>query len=338
MIFPVTPDTAETRLRRPALEPARWRSYDGRRSIHSQKKPMKPFADRRTFLLAASALPLASACTAWSAKGPQAAALSNAQAQLAALESSVGGRLGLAAFDTATGARVQHRATERFPMCSTFKMMASAAILARSSREPGLLERRVGYARSDILPNSPITEKHLGQGMAVSALCAATIQYSDNAAANLLMKILGGPSAVTEFARSIGDAVFRLDRWETELNSAIPGDPRDTTSPEAMAASLQRLVLGDGLAAAQRSQLEAWLLGNTTGATRIRAGVPADWKVGDKTGAGSYGTVNDIGVLWPPAGAPLVMAVYLTFPQPDAPGRNDVIASAARIASDALRG
>jgi len=296
---------------------------------------MKSLVHRRTILLAASALPLAGACTAWSAKGARSA--SSAESDLAALERSVGGRLGVAALDTATGARLQHRATERFPLCSTFKTMVAAAILECSVRDSGLLERRVSYGKSDILTNSPITEKHLGQGMTVSAMCAATIQYSDNAAANLLMKILGGPSAVTTFARSIGDQAFRLDRWETELNSAIPGDPRDTTTPEAMTASLQRLVLGDGLGAPQRDQLKAWLLGNTTGATRIRAGVPADWKVGDKTGLGSYGTTNDTGVLWPPAGAPLVLSIYLTFANQDAPGRNDVIASAARIAVNALR-
>ena len=192
---------------------------------------MTAFTHRRTFLLAASALPLASACTAWSAKAQPAA---SAGAELAALERAVGGRLGVYALDTGNGARVQHRATEHFPLCSTFKAMLAAAILERSTRESGLLERRLSYGRSDILPNSPITEKHLGQGMSVSALCAATLQYSDNAAANLLMKMLGGPSAVTAFARTIGDQAFRLDRWETELNSAIPGDPRDTTTPEAM--------------------------------------------------------------------------------------------------------
>jgi len=296
---------------------------------------MKSLVHRRTILLAASALPLAGACTAWSEKGARPA--SSAESDLAALERSVGGRLGVAALDTATGARLQHRATERFPLCSTFKTMVAAAILERSVRDSGLLERRVSYGKSDLLTNSPITEKHLGQGMTVSAMCAATIQYSDNAAANLLMKILDGPSAVTTFARSIGDQAFRLDRWETELNSAIPGDPRDTTTPEAMTTSLQRLVLSDGLGAPQRDQLKAWLLGNTTGATRIRAGVPADWKVGDKTGLGSYGTTNDTGVLWPPAGAPLVLSIYLTFANQDAPGRNDVIASAARIAVNALR-
>jgi beta-lactamase class A len=299
---------------------------------------MQSLANRRIFLLAASALPLASACTPWAAKAQQPDSAASAASQLAALESSVGGRLGVAALDTGSGARVQHRATERFPLCSTFKTMLAAAVLSRSAHDASLLERRVSYGKSDLLPNSPITGKHLDTGMTVAAMCAATIQYSDNAAANLLMKILGGPAAVTAFARSIGDHTFRLDRWETELNSAIPGDVRDTTSPDAMATSLQRLVLGDALGAAQRGQLETWLLGNTTGAARIRAGVPADWKVGDKTGLGSYGSNNDTGVLWPPAGAPLVLAVYLTFPREDAPARNDVIASAARIVVNALRG
>lgn len=293
---------------------------------------MNTLVHRRTLLLAASVLPLASACSAWPARQAQ----SLAQAQLAALESASGGRLGLVAFHTATGARVAHRADERFPFCSTFKLMLSAAVLARSAADSALLARRVNYSQGDIIANSPITEKHVGQGMTVAALCAAAIQYSDNAAANLLMKMLGGPPAVTAFARATGDTTFRLDRWETELNTAIPGDLRDTTTPAAMADSVQRLVLGNALGAAQREQLQTWLLGNTTGATRMRAGVPADWKVGDKTGAGSYGTVNDIGVLWPPAGAPLVMAIYLTFPAKDAQGPADVIASAARIAFAAL--
>lgn len=290
---------------------------------------------RRTILFAASALPLAAACTAWSAKMPRAG---SAEAELAALESAAGARLGVAAIDTGSGARISHRATERFAVCSTFKTILAAAILARSAQDGGLLARQVRYARGDLLPNSPITAKHLDEGMSVAALCAATIQYSDNAAANLLMKILGGPAAVTAYARSIGDTTFRLDRWETELNSAIPGDPRDTSTPEAMAATVQRLVLGDALGGAERRQLNDWLLGNTTSATRMRAGVPSDWKVGDKTGAGDYGTNNDVGVLWPPTGAPIVLAVYLGFPAKDAPMRNDVVASAVRIVADALRG
>ncbi|WP_395321343.1 serine hydrolase [Variovorax sp. UC74_104] len=153
---------------------------------------------------------------------------------------------------------------------------------------------------------------------------------------NLLLKELGGPAAVTAFARGIGDQTFRLDRAEPELNTSIPGDPRDTTTPAAMSDSIQRLVLGDALGAAQRDQLKTWLLGNTTNTERFLAGVPAGWKVGDKTGAGSYGTTNDVGVLWPPVGAPIVLSVYLTFPRKDAKGRNDVVASATRIATAAL--
>jgi len=289
---------------------------------------------RRTLLLAASVLPLAAACTAWSQKGPQA----SAEAQLAELERSCGGRLGVVAFNTASGARLQHRAHERFPFCSTFKLMLAATVLERSAKDPSLLARRISYGKADIIPNSPVTEKHVADGMTVAALCAATIQYSDNAAANLLMKMLGGPADVTAFARTIGDQVFRLDRWETELNTAIPGDLRDTTTPAAMADSVQRLVLGDALAGAQRSQLQIWLLGNTTSAERFMAAVPPGWKVGDKTGAGSYGTNNDVGVMWPPTGAPLVVAVYLTFPDKDAKNRNDVVAAAARIAVNTLGG
>ncbi len=312
--------------------------------LHSQtdrkKNQMNSPVQRRTLLLAASVLPLAAACTAWSQKGP----LSSAETQLAELEKACGGRLGVVAFHTASGARLQHRAHERFPFCSTFKLMLAAAVLERSAKDPALLARRVSYGKADIIPNSPITEKHVADGMTVGALCAATLQYSDNAAANLLMKVLGGPADVTAFARTIGDQSFRLDRWETELNTAIPGDLRDTSTPAAMADSVQRLVLGDALGASQRGQLQTWLLGNTTSADRFRAAMPPGWTLGDKTGAGAYGTNNDVGVFWPPAGgagakaAPLVVAVYLTFPDKDAKNRNDVVASAARIAVGALAG
>ena len=289
---------------------------------------------RRTLLLAASVLPLAGACTAWSGAGSQ----TSAEAQLAELERASGSRLGVAGFNTGSGVRLQHRAHERFPLCSTFKLMLAAAVLERSTRDGSLLSRNLSYGKGDLIDHSPITEKHVATGMTVAAMCAATIQYSDNAAANLLLKELGGPATVTAFARGIGDQTFRLDRTEPELNTSIPGDPRDTTTPSAMSDSIQRLVLGDALGAAQRDQLKTWLLGNTTSTERFLAGVPAGWKVGDKTGSGSYGSTNDVGVLWPPAGAPIVLSVYLTFPQKDAKGRNDVIASAARIAATALAG
>lgn len=295
---------------------------------------MNPLVQRRTLLLGASVLPLAGACTAWSGTGSQ----PSAEAQLAELESAAGGRLGVVGFNTGSGARIQHRAHERFPLCSTFKLMLAAAVLERSAKDASLLPRNVSYGKGDLIDHSPITEKHVATGMTVAAMCAATIQYSDNAAANLLLKVLGGPSAVTAFARGIGDQAFRLDRTEPELNTSIPGDPRDTTTPAAMSDSIQRLVLGDALGAGQRDQLRTWLLGNTTSTERFLAGVPAGWKVGDKTGAGSYGSTNDVGVLWPPTGAPIVLSVYLTFPQKDARNRNDVVASATRIAAAALAG
>jgi beta-lactamase class A len=287
--------------------------------------------NRREFLLAAAAIPFATGCTAWGAgrsEGPP------ALAQFAQLERELNGRLGVFAANTADGAHLGYRAKERFPVCSTFKVLLVSAILERSMRNVGLMEQKIAYAQSDLVRYSPITEKHLEAGMTVEALCAAGLEFSDNTAANLLMRILGGPSAVTTYARSIGDREFRLDRWETELNSASPGDNRDTSTPESMGRSLQRLVLEGALGDHQKEQLRDWLRGNTTGATRIRAGVPTDWQVGDKTGSGSYGTANDIAVLWPPQRAPLVVAVYTTQHKKDATARNDVVAAAARIVID----
>jgi beta-lactamase class A len=209
-------------------------------------------------------------------------------------------------------------------------------VLAQQMREPGLLNQRIKYTRVELVSYSPITEKHLEDGMTVAELCAAAIQHSDNTAGNMLIKIIGGPPAVTAFARSLGDSEFRLDRWETELNTAIPGDARDTTTPAAMAATVQKLVLGDTLAAPQREQLQAWLRGNTTGATRIRAGVPAGWIVGDKTGGGDYGANNDVAVLWPPGKPPIVLALYMTQREKDAKPRNEVLAAATRVVVGAM--
>lgn len=259
-----------------------------------------------------------------------------AQTQLAALEQGAGGRLGVAAWRHGSAQRVAYRADERFPLASTFKAMLAAAVLARSVSQPGLLEQRVRYEKKELVSYSPITEKHLAEGMSVADLCAATLQYSDNSAANFLMRLLGGPQAVTAFARSIGNTLFQLERWETELNSAIPGEVRDTASPASMAHSLQQLLLEHSLPAVQRQQLDAWMRGNTTGDKRIRAGVPAGWQVADKTGSGAYGSVNDIGVAYPASGAPLVIAVYYTREQKNADTNEDIITAATRIATAAL--
>lgn len=294
-------------------------------------------SQRRTLLLAAAAAPLVLTVTACASQRAAAPEVANpAAAALADLERDAGGRLGVCAIDTASGRIVEHRPNERFPFCSTFKAMLSAAVLAQSVERPGLLQQRVTYSKADLVNYSPVTEKHVDTGMTVAAMCEAAIQYSDNSAANLLMKLLGGPSAVTAYARSIGDDAFRLDRWETELNTALPGDLRDTTTPAAMAASMRVLTLGDALPAAQRAQLVTWLHGNKVGDKRIRAGVPAGWTVGDKTGTGDYGTTNDAGVIWPASGAPIVLVVYYTQAQADARSKDDVIASAARIVARAF--
>ncbi|EDT01677.1 PEN family class A beta-lactamase, Bcc-type [Burkholderia ambifaria] len=288
-------------------------------------------SQRRTLLLAAATAPLVLTVTAC-ASSPAAGQDVSSATSFAALEHAAGGRLGVCAIDTASGRRAQHRADERFPFCSTFKAMLGAAVLARSVEQPGLLQQRVTYGPSDLVNYSPVSGKHVGTGMTVAELCEAAIQYSDNSAANLAMKLIGGPSAVTAYARSIGDDAFRLDRWETELNTALPGDPRDTTTPAAMAASMRVLTLGDALPPAQRAQLVAWLRGNKVGDKRIRAGVPVGSQVADKTGTGDYGTTNDAGVIWLPSRAPIVLAVYYTQARADAKAKDDVIAAAARIA------
>ncbi|MDC8759387.1 class A beta-lactamase [Janthinobacterium sp. hw3] len=289
---------------------------------------------RRHYLIAAGTALLCPSPLLFAA--PAATSIAAAETQLAALELAAGGRLGVSAWRTDGGARIAHRADERFPMCSTFKAVLAAAVLARSASESGLLEKRIRYSAKELVTYSPLTEKQLQDGMSVAELCAAALQYSDNSAANFLMKILGGPQAVTAYMRSIGNTVFQLERWETELNTAIPGEVRDTASPASMAHSLQQLLLENALPAPQRQQLETWMRGNTTGDKRIRAGVPAGWSVADKTGSGAYGTVNDIGVAYPPSGAPLVIAVYYTREQKNAPTNQDIITAATRIVAAAL--
>lgn len=298
-------------------------------NLIAQKKwhPLARHINRRSLLLSLAASPLLGACAAAAPDSKTAIA----QARLAALETASGGRLGVFALNTADGSVIANRGDERFPLCSTFKLVASAAVLAQQMREPDLLNQRIKYTPVELVTYSPITEKHIATGMTVAELCAAAIQYSDNTAGNLLIKLIGGPPAVTAFARSIGDNTFRLDRWETELNTAIPGDARDTTTPAAMAATLHKLVLGDNLAPPQREQLQFWLRGNTTGATRIRAGVPASWVVGDKTGGGDYGANNDVAVLWPPGKAPIILALYMTQREKDAKPKNEVLAEATRV-------
>jgi beta-lactamase class A len=285
-------------------------------------------SSRRTFLLSAVAMLAAARATV----------AAPAAVRLRRIERELDGRLGLFACDSATGARLSWRADERFPLCSTFKLFAAAAVLARSGREHDLLQRRIHYRAGDLVSHSPQTERHVADGMTVAELCAAAIQYSDNSAGNLLLDLLGGSGALTAYARTIGDEAFRLDRREPELNAATPGDPRDTTTPRAMGQSLQHLLLGTGLAPAARAQLRTWLQGSTTGGARIRSVLPPGWEIGDKTGGGDYGTANDVAVLWPPRRAPVVLAIYSTRKRPDAGTDDAAVAAAAAVALDWLDG
>ena len=252
---------------------------------------------------------------------------------LAELETSSDGRLGVFAINTANNEVIQYRATERFPMCSTGKVLCVSAILKQSMKAPDLLQQRVMYTKKDVDSSgyAPVTKNFIVDGMTISELCKAAITQSDNTAMNLLMKKLGGPAVVTGFVRSIGDEAFKLNRFEPDLNSAIPNDSRDTATPVGMAKSLQRLAFSHVLAKSQREQLLVWLKNNTTGDARIRAGVPKTWVVGDKTGTGRYGTTNDIAIIWPPKCPPIIAAIYFTQNEQDAAPREDVIASVTRI-------
>ncbi|MEU2617971.1 class A beta-lactamase [Streptomyces sp. NPDC007157] len=255
-----------------------------------------------------------------------------------ALERAHGARLGVFAWDTGSGARVRHRCGELFPMCSTFKTLAVSAVLRDLDEE--VLGEVVHYDRSDVEKSggAPITGKpeNLAAGMTVAELCAAAVSYSDNTAANLLLEQLGGPVAVTRLCRSIGDRVTRLDRWEPELNSAEPGRVTDTTTPEAIGTSYARLVVGNALDGADRRRLTGWLLANTTGGERIRAGLPAEWTVGDKTGTGAYGTANDVAIAWPPGRAPVVVAVLSTHTDPAAQADSALVKEAAAVVAEVL--
>jgi len=263
--------------------------------------------------------------------------------QFEKLERQSGGRLGLAVIDTSDSAQYSWRGNERFPLCSTSKVMAVAAILKKSEglkknkNADTLLNKKIHISQHDMVNYNPVTMKHINSAMSLAELSAAALQYSDNAAMNKLLAYLGGPQYATQFARTLGDTMFRLDRNEPGLNTAIPGDPRDTTTPSAMAASLNRLILGSALKDDQKATLTAWMKGNTTGAASIKAGLPADWIVADKTGSGDYGTTNDIAVIWPKNHAPLVLTTYFTQHDKSAAARKDVLASAARVIADAVQ-
>lgn len=248
------------------------------------------------------------------------------------LEMQHGGRLGVAALECTTGERMAHRADERFPMCSTFKVLAAAAILKNVDSGAERLDRAIAYDQSDLLDYAPVTRANLGKGaMAVGDLCAAAVELSDNTAGNLLLSAIGGPDGITRFARAIGDTVTRLDRTEPTLNTSISGDPRDTTSPFAMLADLNVLLNGNALTTSSRATLLTWMQNCKTAASRIPAGLPKGWKSGNKTASGDNGTTNDVAFIERPDAGPILIAAYYTGSSASAEVRNSVLADVGRI-------
>jgi beta-lactamase class A len=278
---------------------------------------------RRSFL---AALAASAACVRARAVAPSTEErLALANKRLAEIEAREGGRLGVFVRDTGAGATIEHRADERFPMCSTFKLLAAAAALKRVDQGAERLDRTITYGPSDLLEYAPVAKAHVAEGgMTVADLCAAAIDWSDNTAGNLVLQSIGGPAGFTQFVRSLGDSVTRLDRNEPTLNESLPGDERDTTSPRAMAGTMQKVLVGDALSDGSRSQLQMWLIGDKVGDKRLRAGLPPSWRIGDKTGTGDRGSTNAVAIIWPPGRTPLIATVYYTGSSASVDARNAV--------------
>ena len=264
------------------------------------------YCTRRQFFLATAGTLIATPVLSRVAPGGK-------PSSLAEIELRVGGRVGVFALDTGTGRSLANRPDERFALCSTFKWVLAAAILAQTDRGRMSLSDRIAYGPDDLIDHAPITKANIAKGsMTLAALAAAAVTDSDNTAANLLLEKVGGPAAFTDFVRSLGDSVTRLDRNEPALNSNEAGDARDTTSPRAMVGLVNTLLCGQALAPNSRDLLLGWLRACRTGGDRLRAGLPRDWVVGDKTGSGRRGAVNDVAIAFPPHRAPILIAAYLS--------------------------
>lgn len=294
----------------------------------------QPVLSRRLFATSALIFPL-SACAkpnsgttipAESAPVPSQVDPATVQVHLSSLERKYNVRLGAYAVATGSGTYVAYRADERFAFCSTFKTLAAAAVLQRHPMS--YLDTVVSYTKEDVNSISPITENHIGTGMTIGQLCDAAIRYSDGTAGNLLMRDIGGPAQLTAYLRALGDTTGRMDQYEPDMNRDLPDDPRDTTTPQAIAGDYHDIVLGNALPAEKQSLLKNWLQHSTTGANTIRAGVPSSWMVANKTGHGDYGRANDIAVVWPPGGKPLVIAIMSDRAGYEAEPQYSVIAEA----------
>ncbi|HWF64170.1 MAG TPA: class A beta-lactamase [Rhizomicrobium sp.] len=229
------------------------------------------------------------------------------------IEARLGGRVGLSVLDTGSGKTLSWRGGERFAMCSSFKWVLAASILKHADQGQLHLSEPVSYDSAQLVGHSPVTAAHVKEGhMRIEDLCAAAVEESDNGAANLLLARIGGPASVTAFARSLGDKMTRLDRNEPRLNDNLPGDPRDTTTPDAMVGTMKTVLLGDVLEPNSRGKLLDWLRKCDTGTQRLRAGLPKDWAEGDKTGTGERGAAVDNAIIWPPRRAPILAAAYVS--------------------------
>lgn len=276
---------------------------------------------------------LASLC--WMAGSPALAV--DAPPELETYERESGGRVGVYAEHLATGAKLAWRADERFVMCSTFKASLAACVLARVDRGEEQLAATIPYGQADLLDYAPVAKQNLAAGrMSVADMCKAIVELSDNTCANLLLARIGGPAALTSFWRSISDATSRLDHNEPELNRSPPGDPHDTTTPAAMAGNLKQLVVGEALSPASRAQLTEWMVGCKTGANRLRGGLPAGWKIGDKTGYNGKDAAGDIAVVWPKPDTPILIAAYVQGGAPTAAQIEAVFARIGRMVAERL--
>ncbi len=287
--------------------------------------------DRRYFLLGLAALPVAAGAAPRRRDGAR-AALRRLRDRL-----GPGGRLGVAAWEGRSGRSLGLDPSGHYALCSTFKLPLAALMLAGAERGRWRLSDEIRFGAGDLLDYAPVVRAQLARGrMTIEAMCAAIVEVSDNAAANLLLRRIGGPSALTAFIRSCGDRVTRLDRYETQLNSNFPGDLRDTTSPAAMLALMRVLLFGGRLRPESRARLAGWMVNASTGRERLRAGFPAGWRVGDKTGNGANGAANDIGFAIPPGRAPILVASYASGGNAPVGVRNAVHASIARIVAGAF--
>jgi beta-lactamase class A len=303
---------------------------------------------RRTSLTSAAVVLISlTGCTATSVAAPSVSLIPSpapssvgtepaTAAQFRRLESNFDAELGVFALDTGTNRTVTYRADERFAYASTHKALSAAAVLKQNSEAE--LDQVVRYSKADLVDYSPITEQHVDSGMTLREIGDAAVRYSDNTAANLLFRELGGPAGFGRSLKRIGDHRTHVDRIEPDLNDAVPGDVRDTSTPRALGTDLKKYTLGNVLNSKDRAQLTDWLKRNTTGDNTVRAGAPAGWTVGDKTGSGGYGTRNDIAVLWPPKRAPIVLAVLSKRSTQDATRDDALIAQAATVALAAVAG